>query len=137
VPKSPTRCGHPLAIVPQHLDQPAALATEHEQMPRCGSRFSVSCINQQRQAIEAATHIRQPARQPHPRPGSQPDHRPSAASSTAASTRMHAPAASSISIVPGALAARPGVTVTGSSAAARRSTPLAPPDASEPRLLRR
>ncbi len=72
-----------------------------------------------RQAVEPAPHVRQAARQPHPRLCRQPDHRPStrstrpsAASSTDASTRTCTPP-SSISIVPAALPANPGVTVTG------------------------
>ena len=51
-------------------------------------------LHQQRQPVEAATHVRRSARQPHPRLRWQPDHRPSArstrpsaASSTPASTR--------------------------------------------------
>jgi hypothetical protein len=34
--------------MPQYLDQPATTPTEHEQMPPCGSRLSVSCTNSTR-----------------------------------------------------------------------------------------
>src|SRR5215216_2376958 len=36
---------HALAVVPQYLDQPAAPAPEHEQVPLCGLRCNVSCTS--------------------------------------------------------------------------------------------
>src|SRR5258708_28568825 len=98
---------HPLAIVPKDLQQPAALAAEHEQVATV--RIAPErLLHQQRKAIEAAAHIRHAAPQPYPRLGRQPDHpptvpparttRPNAASSTAASTRTRTLPASSISI---------------------------------------
>src|SRR5260370_21093574 len=97
---------HPLAVVPQHLDQAAALAPEHEQVATVRIPFQ-RLLHQQRQAVEAAPHVRRAARQPHPHLRRQTDHRPSArstrfsaSSSTALSTRSRTPSATSTSILP-------------------------------------
>src|SRR6476661_2591422 len=47
---------HPLAIMPQDLDQSAAAATKHEQMTVVGIVLE-RLLNLQRQAIEAAPHV--------------------------------------------------------------------------------
>jgi hypothetical protein len=54
---------HALTIVPQHLDQPAAPAAEHEQMPLCGLRLE---LVSHRSKLNAALRTRRgPWRAPH------------------------------------------------------------------------
>jgi hypothetical protein len=60
--------------MPQDLDQAAAAATEHEQMAIMGIVLE-GLLNLQRQAVEAAPHVRVAARQPDPRTAWDRDHR--------------------------------------------------------------
>src|SRR5436305_13940694 len=60
--------------MPQHLDQPAAAATKHEQMPPV--RVTLECLlHQQRQAIKPLAHVGVASRQPNPGMARSRDHR--------------------------------------------------------------
>jgi hypothetical protein len=96
-----------LAIMPDAFDQPTALSAK--QINRTTKRIlTKGLLHQRRQAIHAATHIRLPTGKENPRPSRRANHRPAsaartrpkAAPSTAASTRIIAPPASVISIIP-------------------------------------
>src|SRR5882724_111370 len=57
---------HPLSVVPEHLDQAAALAAEHEQVATV--RIALQhLLHHHRQPIEAAAHVGWTARLPYPR----------------------------------------------------------------------
>src|SRR5579862_6782659 len=129
---------HPLAVMPEHLDQPAATAAEYEQMPTVRVTFE-RLLHQQGQAIKALAHIGMASRQPNSRTTWRRDHRrrlPVANALISADTvdvatepqiRIRPPAANSISMMPGAsgeadpvcsgkgldVAAGSGATVTG------------------------
>src|SRR3954451_15328789 len=63
-----------LPVVPEHLDQSAAAATEYKQMPAMGITPQ-RLLNHERQAIEALAHVGVAGRQPDPRPIRHRDHR--------------------------------------------------------------
>src|SRR5229473_318934 len=103
-----------LAVVPQHLDQGAAPAAEHEQMAIVGIAPE-RLLYQQRQSIEALAHVSVAGRQPHLHAARKWDHwRLAFASavtiaaiveaSTGPVIRIRVPVANSISIVPGGIA---------------------------------
>jgi hypothetical protein len=100
-----------LTIMPQHLDQAAAPAPEHEQMPAV--RIALErLLHLQRQAIKALAHVGMARRQPNPRVAGEWDHRrrllfasalisaDTVAASTAPLIRIRPPVANSISAVP-------------------------------------
>src|SRR5215467_6730839 len=104
---------HPLAVMPEHLDQSAAPATEHEQM----SAMWIAperLLHQQRQAIKSFAHVGVARRQPDPRAARDRNHRrrlPCASAFISADTvrastgpviRIRPPVANSISIEPAA-----------------------------------
>src|SRR5262245_39368379 len=102
---------HPLPVMPEYLDQSAAPATEHEQMPAV--RIAPErLLHQERQAIKALAHIGVASRQPDPRATRDWDHcrrLPFASAFISADTvrastgpviRIRPPVANSISIVP-------------------------------------
>src|SRR5215475_5479486 len=129
---------HTLAVMPQHLDQPAALAAEHEQMPAVRITLEL-LLNQKCQPIKALAHVGVAARQPHPRPARQRNHhrrsiapitRARALASTVSSTMIRAPDASTISIRPVATAA-----VSGWLPAARSHAITAPANVTVPASL--
>src|SRR5262245_43899468 len=106
---------HALAVVPQHLDQAAAPAAEHEQLAVVGIALE-RLLHQQRQAIEALAHVGVAGRQPHLRSVRDRDRhrrRPARAAITATTVaasaapliRSRAPLANSISISPLGVAA--------------------------------
>src|SRR5215216_191232 len=102
---------HPLAVVPQHLDQSAAPAAEHEQMATVRITLEL-LLHQQRQSIKTLAHVRMAARQPNPHAARDRDHRrrsppisaaivaDTVATSTEPVIRSRAPVANSISITP-------------------------------------
>src|SRR6185295_14272248 len=63
-----------LPVVPEHLDQPTAPATEYEQMPAMRIEFE-RLLHQQCQPIKTLAHIRVASRQPDPRAAGDRDHR--------------------------------------------------------------
>ena len=65
---------HALAVVPEHLDQTAATAAEHEQMAAVRIALEL-LLDQQRQAVEALAHVGVAGRQPHPHAARDRDHR--------------------------------------------------------------
>src|SRR5215472_723576 len=102
---------HAKTVVPQHFDQRAAPAAEHEQM--ASVRIALErLLHQQRQAVEALAHVGVAGCQPHPRASRQRDHRRrplpaivaivvvSVAASTAPVIRIRDPFANSTSIRP-------------------------------------
>src|SRR5262249_50487180 len=122
---------HALAIVPQHLDQAAAPAAEHEQMAAVGIALE-RLLHQHRQPIEALAHVGVTGRQPHLYPARHRDHRDLAFASTVTSAltveastdpirRIRAPVANSISIAGGAPGT--GATTTGENAGAADAAP--------------
>src|SRR5262249_40144222 len=102
---------HALAVMPQHLDQAAAPAPEHEQMPAMRVALEL-LLHQQRQAIKPLAHIGVAGRQPNPRARRERNHRrrllfasalisaDTVAASTAPVIRIRPPVANSISTVP-------------------------------------
>src|SRR6266508_352471 len=113
---------HALAIVPQHLDQAAAPAAEHEQVAIVGITLE-RLLYQQRQAVEALAHVGVAGRQPHPHAARDRDHRPNPSSASASATaragatpsgkRITRPLRSTTSIT-GPKPALPAVTATAS-----------------------
>src|SRR5450755_3666947 len=101
---------HAVTVVPEYLDQLAALAAEHVEITAVRitlERF----LNLQSQRVHAAAHVGMASSDPHPHPRSHRDHRRrpsastataavSAAASTAPVIRIRAPVANSISIAP-------------------------------------
>src|SRR5580704_1656869 len=102
---------HPLAVVPQDLEQATAPPAEHEQMAVVGIALE-GLLHQHRQAIEAFAHVGVPGRQPHLRAARNRDHRRrafastvtialTAEASTGPANRIRAPLANSISTATG------------------------------------
>src|SRR5271156_1875323 len=101
---------HAETVVPENLDQLAALAAEHVEV--AAVRIALErLLNHKGQRVHTATHVGVAGRNPHPYPRSNRDHRRrpsastataavSAAASTAPVIRIRAPVANSISIVP-------------------------------------
>ena len=93
--------------MPDQLDQIAALAPEHEQLPAEGIGLQL-LLHQHRQPAKALPHVRVTRRQPDPDTCRDRDHRPSrtaitrfrACTSTGPLSRTRRPLASSISIKP-------------------------------------
>src|SRR5580704_1892792 len=100
-----------LAVVPQHLDQSAATAAEHEQMPAMRVALQL-LLHHQRQAVEALAHVRMTGRKPDLHTSRDRNHRrrlpftsalisaDTVEASTAPAIRIRPPAANSISITP-------------------------------------
>src|SRR3974377_790273 len=117
--------------MPQRLDQSAAPATEHKQMPAVGIALE-RLLDHERQAIETLAHVGVPSRQPNPRSARHRDHRRRllfasariTANTVEASTgpviRTRPPAENSISIMPARSDA--GVAVPGPEPGAGVST---------------
>src|SRR5262245_40757630 len=114
--------------MPQHLDQPAAPAAEHEQVPVV--RIALEhLLHQHGQPVEALAHVRMAGRQPHTPAARDRDHRRDAlfasvlitADTTPASTvplmRSRVPPANSISTNPAAAAGRLGLPASPAAAA--------------------
>src|SRR5207302_1820690 len=101
---------HAQPIMPEDLDQLAALATEHVEV--AAMRVALEgFLHQHGQRVHAAAHVGVAGRNPHPHARRNGDHRgrPSASAATAAFSvaastvpviRIRVPAANSISIVP-------------------------------------
>src|SRR5215212_7903635 len=125
---------HALSIMPKHLDQSAAPAAEHKQMPVVWITLE-HLLHQQRQPIKTLAHISVAGRQPNSRAARDRDHRcrllfdnalisaATVRASTAPVIRMRPPLASSTSITPAFSAGGEddapgsGVTATGLNAA--------------------
>src|SRR5579863_3070117 len=118
---------HPLAVMPQHLQQSATPAAEHEQIAVVGIALE-RLLHQHGQTIKALAHVCVPGCQPHLYTARHRDHRRRAFASTTAiaftveastgpMSRIRAPLANSISTAPGvaraAAAPGPGAIATG------------------------
>src|SRR6185312_16014840 len=104
---------HPLAVMPEHFDQPAAAAAEYEQMPTVRVTLE-RLLHQQSQAIKALAHIGMAGCQPNPRTAWRQDHRrrlllarafisaDTVDTATVPEIRIRPPVANSTSITPSA-----------------------------------
>src|SRR6266540_5287629 len=129
----------PLAVVPQNLDQTAATATEHEQMPAV--RIALErLLNQKSQAIKTLAHVGVAGRQPYLRAARGRYHRRrrlacasavtialTVEASAAPQIRIRVPVANSISMTPAAtgvdIAPASGAIATGANVNAAGAGP--------------